>query len=179
MNAKRGMGHHALSIAVAHGDTMADVVFGYVHDFGPGEEWVAWRGGGAQLDGAPLDGGAGERRTADGKLELVGIESADPRWVRDAADELADAARRVRALGSMAITLCQVAGARMDAMVSIRDTRAVDVAAAQLIVREAGGVVAFTAFEDPLAAPLDLDPHSPIIAARTAAGLASLRRIPM
>src|SRR5215217_7234756 len=51
MNAKRGISHHALSIAVAEGDTMADVVFGYVYDLGPGEEWVARRGQGAELDG--------------------------------------------------------------------------------------------------------------------------------
>src|ERR687896_2551450 len=86
MNAKRGMPHHALSIAVADGPTMADVLFGFVRDFGPGEEWVAWRGGGAQLNGADLDATLGERRTRDGKLELVGIESADPRWVRDSVD---------------------------------------------------------------------------------------------
>ena len=41
LNAKRGLTHHCLSIAVAEGDTMADVVFGYVHDLGPDEEWVA------------------------------------------------------------------------------------------------------------------------------------------
>jgi fructose-1,6-bisphosphatase/inositol monophosphatase family enzyme len=35
-NAKRGLPHHALSIAVADGPTMADVVFGYVLDLGPG-----------------------------------------------------------------------------------------------------------------------------------------------
>src|SRR5919204_6738735 len=39
MNAKRGLTHHALSIAVADGPTMADVAFGYVYDLGPGEEW--------------------------------------------------------------------------------------------------------------------------------------------
>src|SRR5919197_5010610 len=39
MNAKRGLTHHALSIAVATGPTMADVLFGYVYDLGPGEEW--------------------------------------------------------------------------------------------------------------------------------------------
>src|SRR3954466_15948107 len=54
MNAKRGISHHALSIAVADGETMADVVFGYVYDLGPGEEWVAERGSGAQLDGRQL-----------------------------------------------------------------------------------------------------------------------------
>src|SRR5687768_8579365 len=88
MNAKRGMAHHALSIAVAEGPTMADVVFGYVYDLGPGEEWVAERGAGATLDGARLDPSLGERRNRAGKLELVGIESADPRWLRDSADAL-------------------------------------------------------------------------------------------
>src|SRR5215210_4777797 len=62
MNAKRGISHHALSIAVADGETMGDVVFGYVYDLGPGEEWVAERGAGAQLDGADLDASLGERR---------------------------------------------------------------------------------------------------------------------
>jgi myo-inositol-1(or 4)-monophosphatase len=55
VNAKRGLPHHALSIAVAEGSTMADVVFGFVQDFGPDEEWVAWRGRGAELDGRRLD----------------------------------------------------------------------------------------------------------------------------
>ena len=56
-------------------------------------------------------------------------------------------------------------------------TRAVDVAAAQLIVREAGGLVAFPAFDDPLGAPLDIEPHSPVVAARTPASLARLSAI--
>src|SRR3954454_4297774 len=46
MNAQRGLTHHALSVAVGGGPTMADVVFGYVYDLGPGEEWRAVRGGG-------------------------------------------------------------------------------------------------------------------------------------
>src|SRR3954453_690277 len=35
--AKRGLPPLALSVAVAHGETMADVVFGFVQDFGPRE----------------------------------------------------------------------------------------------------------------------------------------------
>ena len=99
MNAKRGMVHHALSIAVAEGPTMADVVFGFVYDIGPGEEWVAERGAGATLGGQRLDPSIGERRTRAGKLELVGIESADPRWVREAADALVETSHRLRAMG--------------------------------------------------------------------------------
>src|SRR5215211_478945 len=177
MNAKRGISHHALSIAVADGPTMAEVVFGFVYDLGPGEEWVAERGSGAELDGARLDASLGERRTRDGKLELVGIESADPRWLRDAADELVKATHRLRAMGTIAVTLCQVAGARLDGMTTLRKCRAVDAAAGQLIVREAGGHVAFTACDEPLGAPLDVEPRSPVAAARTPEGLRELAQV--
>jgi myo-inositol-1(or 4)-monophosphatase len=178
-NAKRGLPHFALSIAVADGPTMADVWFAFVQDFGPDEEWVAWRGGGAQLDGVTLDPSLGERRTRDGKLEVLGVESADPRWVVQSADALAETAHRLRAIGAIAVSLCQVAAARFDAMASLKRCRAVDAAAAQLIVREAGGLVAFIAYDDPLAAPLDLEPRSPVIAARTPEGLAAVAAVPV
>jgi myo-inositol-1(or 4)-monophosphatase len=177
-NAKRGLTHHALSLAVAEGDTMADVVFGYVHDFGPREEWVARRGGGAMLNGAPLDPALEERRVR-GRLELVGVESADPRWIEDAAPALVEAVHRLRTVGAIAVTLCQVAAARLDGMVTLKRARAVDVAAAQLIVREAGGRVAFTACAEPLGAPLDAPgPVSPVVAARSQEGLRELAAIP-
>ncbi len=178
LNAKRRMSHHSISIAVADGPSMADVAFAFVHDFGPEEEWTARRGEGAFLDGVRLDPSLGERRTDDGRLELLGLESTDPRYVRAAADELAGAAHRLRAMGSVAITACQVAAARLDAMVTLKRTRAVDAAAAQLIVREAGGHVAFPACAEPLGAPLDLAPHSPLVAARSAASVEALARIP-
>ncbi len=56
INAKRGLPFFSLSVAVAEGGTMDDVVFGYVYDFGSSEEWTAERGGGARLNGALLDG---------------------------------------------------------------------------------------------------------------------------
>ena len=168
LNAKRGLPHHALSIAVADGDTMADVVFGYVYDFGPSEEFWASRGAGAWLNGELLDPAVGERRTRDGRLEILGIESADPRWVAASIDGLLASAHRLRALGTIASTMCQVAAGRMDAMLTLRKARGIDCAAAQLIVREAGGHVSFATFEDRLAAPLDAVPRSPVTAARRA-----------
>ena len=178
LNAKRDLPHHAISIAVADGPTMADVAFAYVFDYGPGEEWVARRGEGAMLDDDPLDPGLGERRNRAGKLEVIGLESADPRWIAEVADLLPEHAARVRALGSIAVTLCQVAAARLDGMFTIKRTRAVDAAAGQLIVREAGGHVAFPGFDDPLGAPLDVVAHSPVVAARSAATLAELATLP-
>ncbi len=177
LNAKRGMRSYALSIAVADGPTMADVVFGFVYDFGYGEEWTARRGEGAYLNGKRIADPPPERRTSDGRLELITIESSDPQYMAPAMDGLVEHVHRVRAIGSIAISCCQVAAGRAEGMLTLWRTRAVDVAAAQLIVREAGGLVAFPAFDAPLGAPLDLAPHSAVVAARSADGLARLRSI--
>jgi myo-inositol-1(or 4)-monophosphatase len=178
LNAKRGLPHHALSIAVADGPTMADVAFGYVYDFGPREEWWARRGKGAWLDEERLDTTLDERRGRDGRLEVLGIESADPRWVAASIDALVDAAYRLRALGTIASSLCQVAAARFDGMISLRRARGVDAAAGQLIAREGGGLVSFPESADPLGAPLDATPSSRVVAARATDTLDQLARIP-
>jgi myo-inositol-1(or 4)-monophosphatase len=178
LNAKRGIPHHALSIAVADGPTMAEVVFAFVYDLGPAEEWWARRGQGAFLNGNRINPDLGERRGRDGRLEVLGIESADPRWIAASIDALVDNAYRLRALGTIAASLCQVAAARFDGMVSLRRCRAVDAAAGQLIVREAGGLISFPDCREPLGAPLDADPHSPIVAARSFETLRALEGIP-
>ena len=178
MNAKRGLRPYAVSVAVADGLTMADVKFAFVCDLGSGEVWSATRGGGARLDGVLLSVEDGERRTAQGRLEIVAIESAHPRRIVHSAAALVEVAHRMRVFGSMALALCQLAAARVDGMATLGPCRSVDVAAGQLIVRESGGLVAFTGCEDPLGAPLDLVAHSPVVAARTAGGLAELATLP-
>lgn len=178
LNAKRNLAPYSISIAVADGGTMADVAFAFVHDYGQDEEWIARRGAGATLNGDPLASETAERRDPAGRLEVVGVESADPRWVAESIDGLLEHAYRLRALGSIAVSLCQVAAARMDAMLSLKRCRAFDAAAGQLIVREAGGHVAFPVFDRPLGAPLDLKPHSPVVAARSERALRELAAIP-
>jgi myo-inositol-1(or 4)-monophosphatase len=177
LNAKRDACHYALSVAVADGPTMADVAFGFVHDFGAREQWWARRGEGAWRDGVLLDPSLPERRSHDGRLELLGIESSDPRWVHAAIEPLTAATRRLRALGTIASTLCQVAAARFDAMVTLQPCRGVDAAAGQLIVREAGGYISFADLDDPLDAPLDATPSSRLIAARSEDTLRELEAV--
>jgi myo-inositol-1(or 4)-monophosphatase len=159
LNVRRTIPSHCLSVALASGPTMADVEWGYVHDFGTGEEFIARRGVGAELGGREL------RAEGPGYgLEVVGLESADPERIAPVVDALRGNAYRIRVVGSIAITLCWVAAGRLDGMLSARACRSVDAAAAQLIVREAGGVAEFAGFALD-EAPLDLDARYPVLAA--------------
>jgi myo-inositol-1(or 4)-monophosphatase len=169
LNARRTIPSHSVSIAVASGPSMADVEFGFVHDFGAGEEFSARRGEGARAGEGPARVSAGGER-----LEVVGLESAEPEWARAALEVLAGRAYRLRVVGSIAITAAYVAAGRFDAMLSLRPCRSVDAAAAQLIVREGGGAVAFG--EGALGeASLDLEARYPIAAARDEEALATVR----
>jgi myo-inositol-1(or 4)-monophosphatase len=177
LNAKRVSGPCALSLAVADGPFVSDVRFGFVYDFHSREEWLAAEGCGAWLNGVRLDPGAPARFRSDGRVEVLGIEAADPKWVAAAIDPLLESAYRLRALGAIAVSLCHVAAARFDAMASLRGCRSFDAAAAQLVVREAGGLVEFPTLANPLAAPLDLTPHSPVAAGRDTQSLAAARSV--
>ena len=151
---------------------MADVHFGFVYDFGSGEEWHATRGEGARLNGDALSAVPRER------LELLSMEATRTDLVARHAPAFVPVARRIRVMGSLALSLCHLAAGRIDAVCSLKEARSVDVAAGQLIVREAGGFVSFPRCEDPLGAPLDAAPSSPVIAARTVQTLRELEGIP-
>ncbi|HZB35778.1 MAG TPA: inositol monophosphatase family protein [Gaiellaceae bacterium] len=162
INAKRGLRNFCLSVGVAEGPSMGDVVFGYVYDFGSGEEWTATRGGGAQLDGKAL-GDVGPKD----KVEILVLEGTLSASVADKAEALVGYAHRFRILGSLALSLCQLAAGRVDAVCSLRDARAVDIAAAQLVVRECGIPIAFADAGPWNVAPLDTAPRSLVVAAPT------------
>ena len=166
LNAKRGLPFACVSIAVASGPRMSDVEVGWVAELDPrisegdeprrGRDWWAVRSEGAFRDGEPLP------RLRPGPLEVLGLETARPELVAAAAAAIeASEARRIRALGSVAMTLCLVAAGQLDAMVSLRPIRSVDAAGAQLLVTEAGGAVAFPADDE-----LSLAMRSRVLAAR-------------
>jgi myo-inositol-1(or 4)-monophosphatase len=162
LNAKRGLPHFALSIAVADGPTMADVRFGFVHDFGWDEEWTATAGGGARLNGEPL----GPQLPKD-EIEVLSFEATLTSSVAEQAASMVGLAYRIRILGSLALSLCQLAAGRLDGVVSLKPIRSVDVAAAQLLVRERGLAVELVDEPPLLEAPLDLVSRSRIAAAGT------------
>ena len=141
---------------------MEDVVFGYVHDFGNGEEWTATRGGGALLNGTPI-----VERPKD-ELEILSFEATTTAYVSENAARFDGIAHRLRVMGSLAISLCHLAAGRVDGVVSLKPARSVDIAAAQLLVREQGLAIELPDAPPFGAAPLDLVGRSRVAAAGNA-----------
>ena len=169
MNAKRGIPFFSLSIAVAEGPTMRDVVFGFVADLGTGEEWTARRGEGAFLDGRRLEGPG-----LKGEIEILSFEATTTAEIAARAGAMEGFALRLRVMGSLALSLCHLAAGRVDAVCSLKPIRSVDIAAAQLLCRERG-----LALELPDAPtlddhPLDLIGRSRITGGATASVCAEL-----
>jgi myo-inositol-1(or 4)-monophosphatase len=162
LNAKRGVPHFCLSLAIADGPTMRDVNFGYVYDFGSDEEWTATRGGGAAVNGRRL----GAERPKN-EIEILAFEATLTSAIAEKASAVVGIAYRLRVMGSLALALCNLAAGRIDGVCSLKAARSVDIAAAQLLVREVGLAIDLPErrpFED---APLDLVGHSRVVAAAT------------
>ena len=158
LNAKRCLPFYCISIAFADGPTVDDVRFGYVLDLGSGEEWVATAGEGATVNGRPLGGVRPKPR-----LGIVDFEATNAALIADASARLDGHVGRIRVLGALALALCQLADGRLDGVASLKPSRSVDIAAAALIVREAG---AHIDTRGPAAMPLDLSTRAHVVAAR-------------
>ena len=116
LNAKRGLPFACVSIAIASGPRMANVEVGWVAELDPrlsagdeprpGRDWWALKGNGAFRDGERLP------PLRSGPLEVLGLETARPGLVAASASAIESVdARRLRVLGSVAMTLCLVAAA--------------------------------------------------------------------
>lgn len=120
---------------------------GAVVDIGRGELFAAHRGGGATLDGVPIEVG----QCADPSLALVAsgfsYDAARRRRHGATVASVVGAVRDVRAFGSAALHLCWVAAGRLDAYFE-RDIRPWDYAAGSLIAQEAGAVVELPCLEN-------------------------------
>ncbi len=110
------------------------VVAGVVHLPMLERTYCADEGGGAWLNGAPI--GVSPRADLENARVLANAAQLDPRHWRGDAPRLE---RHMRP--SLAYRLCLAAEGRFDAMLSFRDAWEWDVAAGDLIAREAGAVV--------------------------------------
>jgi myo-inositol-1(or 4)-monophosphatase len=162
VNAKRGIPFFSFSVAVADGARMRDVHFGYVYDFGSGEEWTAERGSGLVLNSQRLDPPGPKN-----PIEILSFEATVTERIADHVEAFRGIAERLRVMGSLALSLCYLAAGRVDAVCSLKAARAVDIAAVQLFIREAGLAIDLPeagSFGD---APLDTEGRSRVVAGAT------------
>ena len=105
----------SVSIAVASGPTMGDVDFGFVHDFGTGEEWT-----GDARRGARRERCAARRSAAEGRIEILSFEATRTAVSRRAGRGRSSALRTAFGImGSLALSLCHLAAGRVDAVCSL------------------------------------------------------------
>src|SRR6202022_2443725 len=125
-------------------------------------EWTAIRGEGARLDGRPLQGELPKER-----IEILAFEATQTVSVAEKAAAVVDLAYRLRIMGSLALSLCHLAAGRVDGVCSLKGARSVDIAAAQLLVRECGLAIDLPEAPPFGQAPLDTEGRSRVVAAGT------------
>lgn len=133
-NAARGIPFYCVSLALAR-SRLHDVFEAVVVNAPTGDVYHAAKGKGATLNGAPIR--VSEWRQGQETLSVfLGPEAPE------AAFELTRLPRRVRGLGAAALEISLVGAGALDAYVQWGNPlRCTDVAAAALILREAGGQV--------------------------------------
>ena len=160
-NALRGFPMSTVSLALGQ-STLGDIDVGVVHNLDNGVTHWAERGYGAFRDGHRL-----RTRTWEVRSELFCVNLG--RHSTPRAARLAEKGRRVRSLGCASLELAMVAQGSADAYFFENDNegrnlRVTDIAAAYLVVREAGGGITDALQHSLESFPLNLDQRTSVFA---------------
>jgi len=137
-NMCRGIPFTAVSLAVAKGNLIDDVYIGVVRDIFRDQVFWAIKGIGAYLNNTQIR----VSRYRPFNEVFISLSITRAQYPSSKVLKLLPEVRYPRYLGSASLELCYVAAGILDAYVDVRGRlRVFDVAAGQLIVREAGGVV--------------------------------------
>ncbi|HZY70929.1 MAG TPA: inositol monophosphatase family protein [Thermoplasmata archaeon] len=159
-NALRELPFATVSLALGRRD-LGGVDVGVVHDLHRGTTYWATRGGGAFRDGKPI-----RTRAWEPPRELYFVNLG--RHASEPAVKLAAKGRRIRSLGCASFELLMVAQGGADAYLFDNDTpernlRVTDIAAAALILEEAGGGVSDRSFHPLGGMPLALGRRTSVL----------------
>nr|MDO8084765.1 inositol monophosphatase family protein [Candidatus Sigynarchaeum springense] len=142
-NASRNLPFFAVSIAMASGPLMKDITDAAVLNVATGDVFSASKGKGAWFNDRPAIVNRAVTSLAEAAM---GIDINPKRGefhrvaLIDQFSGLLDAPKKIRVLGSNALEACLVATGALDCFVDVRgNLRLFDIAAAWLIVKEAGG----------------------------------------
>jgi myo-inositol-1(or 4)-monophosphatase len=136
-NFVHGIPFYAVSIALSGPD--GELLVGVVHEPNHGECFHAYKGGGAHLNGAPIE--VSHADTLSRGLLATGFPYTDFKHMRQYMRSLRELMQRchgLRRIGSAALDLSYVACGRFEAFFEY-NLNPWDVAAGTLLVREAGG----------------------------------------
>lgn len=136
LNAKQGLPLFGAMLSLLRGPNVQDVTVGHVRNLVTGESWDAVRGHGAFHDGSRL---VPLKRPDPPRIEVLGLESGPSNIFQ--ASPLLEQARKVRILGSMALSIAHTAAGGIDVHCSTMKARVFDMTASALMVEEVGGVV--------------------------------------
>jgi myo-inositol-1(or 4)-monophosphatase len=136
-NYVHGLPCYAVSLGLEH---QGKIVAGTIYDPQRDECFTARAGGGAFLNGRPMH--VSNTQSLADALVAASFPHRVERGAREIADfiEVLLASRAIRRMGSAAINLANVACGRFDAYWAT-DNKIWDVAAGELLVREAGGII--------------------------------------
>jgi myo-inositol-1(or 4)-monophosphatase len=139
-NAVRGLPFLGVSIAVSRKPTLSTVEIALVADALRDITYTAQKGNGAYKNGEEIR--PSETETLESAVVGVDFSAFKTRQVVGKLIKVLQKARHLRHLGANALELCYVADGTTDAFIDIRKKlRVTDIAAAKLILGEAGGII--------------------------------------
>ncbi|MFQ6075065.1 MAG: inositol monophosphatase family protein [Candidatus Bathyarchaeia archaeon] len=140
-NATHNIPFYATSLASADGPRLRSIKAGLVMDLHHGTTFSAERGKGAFSEGKRRLRPSRVGRVEEALIALDFNAPRDPTFIHRLVP-LLERGRKFRHFGANALEVCYVASGAIDAFVDIRGwLRVTDMAAAYLVLREAGGVV--------------------------------------
>jgi myo-inositol-1(or 4)-monophosphatase len=162
LNAMHGLPYYCTSLCLVDGERVEDAAVAVVRSLALPTVYAAVRGAGATRDGdrlRPLGVALDERR----RVPMLLLEGMSTVRNVDALAPLLAGSRRVRLLGSAALSLCQVAAGSGSALVAPGGMRAFDCAAGLLLLRESGAVTTDLDGRSLDDRPLDFGTRFPIV----------------
>jgi len=139
-NLVRGLPFYASSIAISANPALSTVFAALVTDLFHDTTYTALEGKGAYRDGEKIRSSA--RRSLDEAVVGLDLNSYKVKELVPQLTRLIQKTKHIRHFGANALELCYVADGTTDAFIDIRGKlRTTDMAAAFLIVKEAGGTI--------------------------------------
>lgn len=161
-NAVRGIPFCCVSIAYAEGNSLEEIIKAVIIDLNTADIYWSEKGKGAYLNDEKIM--VSENDLSDPIMFEVDFESHEIEQNIKTYQPIIDKLYRPRIMGSCALSLCLIAKGSLDGLIDFRESsRLMDIAAAYLILQEAGGNL-YSRLGVELDIELTIDAQIPLVA---------------